>query len=191
MFLDKLLNKIPYFRRRQAAKAQQAVVDMKRDLVAIKERFNEGFFEPSNIRRLHNIVNSPLVSLTEDVIYGTMKEISLRTKSSATAVKLVESKVFKKSDLERSPFISMSRNRVYFNDWYSNKETLTRFIDLLKPYLAVEVWLQDNPEIELLEELDFSEFGDIDIGMYDTLVWRLLLEDLVSIISFYLEIQYE
>jgi len=167
------------------------VAEIKRDLAVIKERFNEGFFEHSHIRRLHNIVNSPLVSLSEDVVYGTMKDISLRTKSSAMAVKLVEAKVFKKSDLERSPFITMSRNRVYFNDWYSNKETLTRFIDLLKPYLAVDVWLQDNPEIELLEELDFTEFGDIDIGMYDTLVWRLLLEDLVSIISFYLEIQYE
>lgn len=191
MFLSKLLDKIPYFRHRRLTKERVRIAVIKRGLGVIKERFKEGFFDPVYIRSLHNIVNSPLVSIREEIVYGTMKEISLRTKSSTAAVRLIEGKVFKKSDLERSPHLSMGWSVRYFNEWYSNEESVNRFIDLLKPYLAADVWLQDNPEIEKLDEVDFTEFGDIDIEFYDTLVYRLLLEDLVSIISFYLEIQYE
>jgi hypothetical protein len=184
MFLDKLLNKIPYFRNKRIAK-------IKKDLVAIKEDFANGFFNDEYLISLHNIANSPLIAFTEDIVYGTMKEITVRTKSSVSAYKLLEKKVFKKSDLERSPLISMVQNTGYFTEWYSNEESLMNFITVLKSYLAAQIWLNNNPEFELHEEVDLTEFGDIDAEMFDTLLYRLLLEDLVSIISFYLEIQYE
>ncbi|QZA70730.1 hypothetical protein AH04_257 [Erwinia phage AH04] len=184
MFLDKLLNKIPYFRNRRIAK-------MKRDLVDIKNNFANGFFNDEFLVSLHNIVNSPLIAFTEDIVYGTMKDITLRTKSSVSAYTLLEKKVFKKTELERSPLISMSMNTGYFNEWYSNEASLLNFIAILKPYLAAQIWLNNNPEFELLEDVDLSEYGEIDVEMYDTLLYRLLLEDLVNIISFYLEIQYE
>lgn len=184
MFLDKLLNKIPYFRNKRIAK-------MKKDLVEIKNNFSEGFFHAEFVRRLHNIVNSPLIAFSEEIIYGTLKEITLRTKSSMMALKLLEKKVYTKGDLERSSLLSMTQHRGYFNEWYSNEESVLGFIGGLKPYIAAHVWLNENPEIELLEEVDLSDFGDIDTEMYDTLLYRLLLEDLVNIISFYLEIQHE
>lgn len=184
MFLDKLLNKIPYFRNRRIAK-------MKKDLVGIKKNFSEGFFHAEFITRLHNIVNSPLIAFSEDIIYGTLKEIELRTKSSMMALKLFEKKVYAKADLERSGLLTMTQHRGYFNEWYSNEESVNKFIEGLKPYIAAHVWLNENPEIELLEEVDLSEYGDIDTEMYETLLYRLLLEDLVNIISFYLEIQHE
>jgi hypothetical protein len=184
MFLDKLLNKIPYFRNRRIAK-------IKKDLVDIRNDFANGFFNDQYLVSLHNIVNSPLIAFTGDIVYGTMKEITLRTKSSVSAQKLLEKKVFNKSDLERSPLIDMIKRTGYFTEWYSNEESLLNFISVLKSYLGAHVWLNNNPEFELLDEVDLTEFGDIDTQMYDTLLYRLLLEDLVSIISFYLEIQYE
>lgn len=184
MFLDKLLNKIPFIRNRRIAK-------MKKDLVEIKENFSGGFFHAEFISRLHNIVNSPLIAFSEEIIYGTIKVIELRTNSSMMALKLLQKKVYSKHDLERSPSLTMTQHVGYFNQWYSNEESVKELIEGLKPYIAAHVWLNENPEIELLEEVDLSEFGDIDPEMYDTLLYRLLLEDLVNIISFYLEIQHE
>lgn len=184
MFLNKLLNKIPYFRNRQIAK-------IKRELAAIKNNFADGFFNEEFVASLHNIVNSPLIAFTDDIVDGSIKEISVRTKSSMSAVRLLEKKVFKKTDLERSPLISMEQQQVYFSEWYSNGESVLTFIRLMIPYIGAQIWLYKNPEFDDLETIDLTEFGDIDVEIYDTLLYRLLLEDLVSIISFYLEIQYE
>lgn len=184
MFLDRLLNKIPYFRNKRIAK-------IKKDLVGIKDNFAAGFFYEEYVARLHNIVNSPLIAFTEDIIYGTLNKIELRTKSSISAIALLNKKVYRKDDLEKSTLITMAQHTVYFNEWYSNEESLLSFIEQLKPYIKAQVWLSKNPEFELLDEIDLSEFGEVDTEMYDTLLYRLLLEDLVSIISFYLEIQYE
>lgn len=184
MFLNELLNKIPYFRNKRIAK-------IKKDLIAIKNNFSEGFFHAEFIARLHNIVNSPLIAFSEDIIHGTLKEIELRTKSSIMALKLFDKKMYTKGELERSNLLTMTQHRGYFNEWYSNEESVIKFIEGLKPYIAAQVWLNENPEIENLEEIDLSEYGEIDAEMYETLLYRFLLEDLVNIISFYLEIQYE
>lgn len=184
MFLNRLLNKIPYFRNKRIAR-------MKKDLVEIRNNFSGGFFNAEFISRIHNIVNSPLIAFSEEIIYGTMKEIDLHTNSSIMALKLLNKKVYSKSDLERSSLLTMTQHRGYFNEWYSNEESVIGFIEGLKPYIAAQVWLNENPEIEILEEVDLSEFGDVDTEMYDTLLYRLLLSDLANIISFYLEIQHE
>ena len=191
MFLDKLLNKIPFFRNRRIAKEKRKIKQMKDDLVNIKNDFAGGFFNEEFIIRLHNIVNSPLISFSEEIVSGTMYELDLRTKSSMMALQLLNKRVYNKSQLERSPLISMSINRGYFSQWYSNEESLVGFISGLKQYLAAQVWLIQNPEFEEPQDMDWSEYGDIDPEMFETLLYRLLLEDLVNIISFYLEIQYE
>lgn len=191
MFLDKLLNKIPFFRNRRIAKEKREIKQMKDDLVNIKNDFAGGFFNEEFIIRLHNIVNSPLISFSEEIVSGTMYELDLRTKSSMMALQLLNKRVYNKSQLERSPLISMSINRGYFSQWYSNEESLVGFISGLKQYLAAQVWLIQNPEFEEPQDMDWSEYGDIDPEMFETLLYRLLLEDLVNIISFYLEIQYE
>lgn len=191
MFLDKLLNKIPFFRNRRIAKEKKEIKQMKEDLVNIKNDFAGGFFNEEFIIRLHNIVNSPLISFSEEIVSGTMYELDLRTKSSMMALQLLNKRVYNKSQLERSPLISMSINRGYFSQWYSNEESLVGFISGLKQYLAAQVWLIQNPEFEEPQDMDWSEYGDIDPEMFETLLYRLLLEDLVNIISFYLEIQYE
>lgn len=191
MFLDKLLNKIPFFRNRRIAREKREIKQMKGDLVNIKNDFAGGFFNEEFITRLHNIVNSPLISFSEEIVSGTMHEIDLRTKSSMMALQLLNKRVYNKSQLERSPLISMSINRNYFSQWYSNEETLVEFISGLRQYLAAQVWLIQNPEFEEPQDMDWSEYGDIDPEMFETLLYRLLLEDLVNIISFYLEIQHE
>lgn len=191
MFLDKLLNKIPFFRNRRIAREKREIKQMKGDLVNIKNDFAGGFFNEEFITRLHNIVNSPLISFSEEIVSGTMYEIDLRTKSSMMALQLLNKRVYNKSQLERSPLISMSINRNYFSQWYSNEETLVEFISGLRQYLAAQVWLIQNPEFEEPQDMDWSEYGDIDPEMFETLLYRLLLEDLVNIISFYLEIQHE
>lgn len=191
MFLDKLLNKIPFFRNRRIAKEKREIKQMKGDLVNIRNDFAGGFFNEEFIVRLHNIVNSPLISFSEEIVSGTMYEIDLRTKSSMMALQLLNKRVYNKSQLERSPLLSMSLNRNYFSQWYSNEETLVEFIGGLKQYLTVQVWLIQNPEFEEPQDMDWSEYGDIDPEMFETLLYRLLLEDLVNIISFYLEIQHE
>lgn len=184
MFLEKLLNKIPFIRKRRVAK-------IKKDLVEIKNDFAAGFFNEKYISSLHNIVNSPLIAFSDDIVNGTLKRITTYTKTSVKAVKALEKPVYKKSELERSLLLSSNRQTGYFSDWYSNEESVLNLIGMLKPYLQVQAWLFHNPSFDQQEQIDEAIGDTIDLDLYDTLLYRYLLEDLVSIISFYIETQYE
>ncbi|QYN80115.1 hypothetical protein PQD71_gp211 [Kosakonia phage Kc263] len=184
MFLEKLLNKIPFFRKRRVAK-------IKKELVEIRNDFAGGFFNDKYITSLHNIVNSSLIAFSDDIVKGTINEITTYTKSSMSAVKLLEKGLLKKSELERSPLLSTARQTGYFSDWYSNEQSVLELISILKPYLQLQVWLIQEPDFRQQEMIDDAITGLINLEIYDSLLYRYLLEDLVSIISFYIETQYE
>ncbi|KAB3419104.1 hypothetical protein F9Z84_06245 [Escherichia coli] len=184
MFLEKILNKIPFIRKRRVAK-------IKKELAEIKNDFAGGFFNEKYIASLHNIVNSPLIAFSDDIVKGTLNEITTYTKSSISGVRLFEKGSLKKSELERSPLLSTARQTGYFSDWYSNEQSVIDFISMLMPYLQLQTWLYQEPGFEEQEKIDKVIVGVIDLEMYDSLLYRYLLEDLVSIISFYIETQYE
>lgn len=184
MFLDNLLNKIPFFRNRRIAK-------IKKELEVIREDFVNGFFSDQYIISLHNIVNSSLIAFSDDLVSDSIKQIKTYTKTSVMAVKTLEKKPFSKSELEHSPLLYSSKQSGYFSDWYSNEESVELFVESLKSYLKVQVWLLEQPDYEHQEKIDEAISGVIDLEMYDSLLYRYLLEDLVSIISFYVETQYE
>lgn len=184
MFLQKLLNKIPFIRKRRVAK-------IKRDLVEIKNDFAAGFFNEKFISSLHNIVNSPLIAFSDEIVTGTTKQITTYTKTSVMAVRALEKPLLKKSELERSVFLSGTRQTGYFSDWYSNEESVLNLIEMLKPYLQLQAWLFKEPSFKQQELIDEAITDVINLDLYESLLYRYLLEDLVSVISFYIETQYE
>lgn len=184
MFFEKLLNKIPYFRNRRIAK-------MKRDLVEIGKDFADTHFNDKYVVNLHNIVNSPLISFSDDIVSRSIGKLTTYTKTSVSAVKLLESKTYKQTSIERSNLMSTNKSTIYFSEWYSNEESVLELVELLRPYLQVQAWMHSNPGYESQEQIDAAVSDLIDAELFDSLLYRYLLEDLVSIISFYLENQYE
>lgn len=184
MFLEKLLNKIPFFRKRRVAK-------IKKDLVDIKNDFAAGFFNEKFISSLHNIVNSPLITFSDAIVADTTNQITTYTKTSVTAVRALQKPLLRKSELERSTLLSGVRQTGYFSDWYSNEESVLNLIEMLKPYLQLQAWLFKEPSYQQQELIDEAISDVINLDLYDSLLYRYLLEDLVSVISFYIETQYE
>jgi hypothetical protein len=189
MFLDKLLNKIPFFRNRKIAR-------MKKELDVIRAGFKEGYFEDKYIVSLHNIVKSPLNEFSDDLVNKTINKISLYTKSSVSALKLVKDTPLTKRQLEKSTIITLSQSTGYFSSWYSNEESVNDFISQMGIYLAVQVKMIEEPSDQfkgILEASINKAITDysLDIDLYETLLYRFLLEDLVSIVSFYLETKYD
>lgn len=184
MFLEKLLNKIPFIRNRRLAK-------IKKDLAEIKNDFDNGFFNEKYIISLHSIVNNPLVTFSGAVVERSLNDITTYTKTSMSALRLLEGKIYKKTNLDRSDLVSMSKSTKFFSEWYSNEGSILGIIDILNRYMQVQVWLASNPEFDAQEKIDELVSEHIDMELYDSLLYRVLLEDLVAIISFYLEIRYE
>lgn len=185
MFFERLLNKIPFFRNRRIKK-------IKKDLAEIKMDFDDGFFNDKYINSLHNILNSSLIEFSEDLIEGTLNDIRTYTKSSLSAVKLIEKGVVKKSTLERDPTISMVETSRYFSDWYSNEDSVMEFVSLMREYVHVQVQQQAIPDGGLAAVLHVEKLTDsLNPDILDSLLYRLLLLDLVSVITFYLERKYD
>lgn len=183
MFLDKLLNKIPFFRNRRIKK-------MKGDLEEIKNDFTEGHFNEQYISSLHNIVNSPLMDFSEDLVTSSLGTITMYSKTSLGASKLAKKPVVSKPSLSRNTSISLSRVTGHFSDWYSNEGSVIEFVTLMKLYLQADVW--QNEKAGYLNQEKVNELlNSTDPEVLDSLLYRLLLEDLVSIITFYLESKYD
>lgn len=181
MFLTRLLNKIPFFRNRKIKK-------MKRELVNIQNDFSEGFFNQEFVISLHNILNSGLIAFSEDLVANSVNKVTLHSKSTMSALKLLETKTVKMSSIERSPLLSVAGQTCYFTEWYSNEESVHNFITILARYVEADVWQNKDLDIETANDVA-EEFQDVDPEVLESLLYRLLLKDLVSILSFYLERQ--
>lgn len=184
MFLQKLLNKIPYFRNREIKK-------IKKNLAEIREDFADGFFNEQYVIGLHNILNNPLITFSDEIVHNTLGELALRTTTSLSAIKLIDRKVYKKSVLERSPLISMTQRKDYFSNWYSNEESVVAFVETMKAFLQTQVLSFTVTDYQEQERIENVIPDHLDLDMLETLLYRLLLEDLVSIVSFYLESKYD
>lgn len=184
MFFQKLLNKIPFFRNRQIKK-------IKEDLVEIQRDFGEGFFNDRYIISLHNILNNSLLDFSDVLVQGTLNRFSSYTKSSMSALKLIEKPELKKTRLEKSTIISLVKETDYFSSWYSNEESVRMFIDRMGDYIRAQVWMMiPEPDFDTQEKID-NYISELDTEVFDSLIYRLLLEDLVSMISFYIESKYD
>lgn len=184
MFFQKLLNKIPFFRNRQIEK-------IKRDLAEIQADFDEGFFNDRYIVSLHNILNSPLIDFSDHLVNKSLDEFTAYTKSSVSALKLIEKPELRKTRLEKSNIISLTQETDYFSNWYSNEESVREFISRMSSYIVAQVWLMKvNPDYETQEKIDHL-ITELDNEVFDSLIYRLLLVDLLAVISFYIERKYE
>lgn len=183
MFLDKLMNKIPFFRKRRINK-------IRKELDAIEKDFADGFFNDKYIISLHNILNTGLIKFSDTFVGDSLNKISTYSKTSQSALKLIEKGVYKKSVIERSPLISMVKETVYFTDWYSNEDSVTELLQVL--LRASMINIAQNSELGIDSHLAVSDYvSEKDNVFIESLLYRLLLEDLVTITKFYLESQHE
>lgn len=183
MFLDKLLNKIPFFRNRRIKK-------LKEQLAAIEIDFKEGHYNDVYINTLHNILNNPLVSFSEDLIRLSLGSVEMFSKSSAGAAKLVNKPIISRPTLEKSTIISLEAKHKYVSEWYSNEQSLLEFIETMKLYLLLHSKVLQQVDVRTHEEL--NQIGvNTNPDFLDSVLYRLLLTDLVNITTFYVESKYD
>ncbi|MBQ5153833.1 hypothetical protein EGM85_11290 [Macrococcus caseolyticus] len=132
MFFAKLLNKIPFFRNRRIKK-------LKRELAEVNKDFTDGFFNDKYIISIHNILNTSLIAFSDDLVANSTEKLSLYSKTSMNALRLLDKKIFKKSILERSPLLSLTLTPNYFTSWYSNEESVVMLVGIMKEYIAANV----------------------------------------------------
>ncbi len=183
MFFDKLLNKIPFFRKRKVNK-------IRKELVEIRNDFADGFFNDKYIISLHNILNSALVSFSGDLVNDSLNRITTYTKTSMNALKLIEKGDFKKSVLERSKLLNMKAEEGYFSEWYSHEESVIELISVMERVLQINVCQIKNLDVHG-HELIGQYVSEKDLELIESLLYRLLLEDVVNLTIFYLESKYD
>lgn len=159
-------------------------------LEEIKKDFREGFYNQVYVLTLHNILNSGYIKLDDEIVVNSIGKVELYTKSTTSALKLLEKEIYKKSSMERSNLLTMNLNEKYFTEWYSNEESVLSFIKIIGKYIEGELWENTPVEIDLVDAVE-ERFQDINLEILDSLLYRYLLWDLVSILTFYVERQHE
>ncbi|EBY9763895.1 hypothetical protein D5W64_12350 [Salmonella enterica subsp. enterica serovar Saintpaul] len=183
MFFDKLLNKIPFFRKRRVKK-------MKEQLTAIRKDFKEGHYNDVYISSLHNILNSPLVSFSDDLVRTSLGSVEVYSKSSMGAFKLVNDPIISRPTLERSNLIGLELKKKFVTEWYSNESSLTDFVNIMKLYLLMHTKMFANVDVKTHNEMSVIAAA-VEPDFLDSLLYRLLLSDLANITTFYIESKYD
>lgn len=183
MLFKKWLWKIPFFKK-------MALKKTKAELIAIKNNFKEGDFNDNKIKSLHNILNNSLIEFSEDFIKDAVDKISTHTKTSDVANKLIKNKIIKKSLLERKNDVFITGTHHYFSEWHSNEESVSSFINQMCYFISINVKLIEIDTIVIKSE-DDEKINFEDKDFIESLLYRLLVEDVASISLFYLERQYE
>ena len=113
MFFSKLLNKIPFFRKRNVKKIRKQLTEIKND-------FADGFFNDKYIIGLHNILNSGLIEFSDTLVNNSLSKITTYSKTYMNALMLINKGDFKKSTIERSSLLNIQSKSDYFSNWYSH-----------------------------------------------------------------------
>lgn len=183
MFLDKLLNKIPFFRKRRIKK-------MKEQLTAIRNDFKEGHYNDVYISSLHNILNSSLVSFSDDLVRTSLGSVEVYSKSSMGAFKLVKDPIISRPTLEKSNLIGFELKKKFVTEWYSNESSLVDFINIMKLCLLMQTKMLSDVDVNTHDEMSVIAAA-VGPDFLDSLLYRLLLSDLANITTFYIESKYD
>lgn len=183
MFFSKLLNKIPFFRKRNIKKIQNELAEIKSDFV-------DGFFNDKYIISLHNILNTGLIEFSEGLVHDTLNKITLYSKTSQSAVAFLAKGDFKKSSLERSKLVNINGETDYFSNWYSNEESVNDLISVMRRVLQIQVCQINDLDVNDHEFIS-EHVSEKDLEFIESLLYRLLLVDTVNLSIFYLERKYD
>lgn len=183
MFFKKLLAKIPFVRNKM-------IQSIRIKLAEILDDFDNGAFNDIYIKALQSILKSPVIDFNEEFVLGDINPIKTFSNSSNGLVSSITRREIKKSVMVKSGFVSLSQNTRSFSRWYSNKESVEEFVGLISMYLNKQVAMMEpilvngDKIIEVVMTPEEDEF-------LDSLLYRLSLIDLVTVLDFYLERQYE
>lgn len=183
MFFNKLLNMIPFFRKRNIKKIRKELVDIKNDFV-------DGFFNDKFIISLHNILNSGLIEFSGHLVDNSLGKISTYSKTSQNAVMLINKGDFKKTTLERSKLMNMNSNTDYFSNWYSHEDSVIELISAMRRALQIHTCQIKGLDMNSHEFIG-QYVSESDLELIESLLYRLLLIDVVSLSIFYLESKYD
>lgn len=183
MFFNKLLNMIPFFRKRNVEK-------IRKELVEIKNDFADGFFNDNFIISLHNILNTGLIDFSGDLVDDSLGKITTYSKTSYNAVTLINKGDFKKTTLERSKLMYMNGETNYFSNWYSHEDSVNDLISAMRRSLQIHVCQIKGLDVNSHEFIG-QYVSESDLEFIESLLYRLLLIDVVSLSIFYLESKYD
>lgn len=183
MFFNKLLNMIPFFRKRNVKKIRKELADIKND-------FADGFFNDKFIISLHNILNTGLIDFSGDLVDDSLNKITTYSKTSYNALALINKGDFKKTTLERSKLMYMNGETHYFSNWYSNEDSVNELISAMRRALQIHACQIKGLDMNSHEFIG-QYVSESDLEFIESLLYRLLLIDVVSLSIFYLESKYD
>lgn len=186
----KWLMKFSFFRNREISK-------IKKELEQIREDFDKGNFSDIFMVALHKILKSPVLSFNEELVEGVFSHITTYSNSSAKGVGVFERLSYKKTDLEKSKLININPIKRYYQDWYSNEDSVWSFVAEAQTFLDFYLYRNTDPNYGSAPLKIPSPHWVVDDGerlviteeiedFLDGLTFRLLLLDVIAVIEIYL-----
>lgn len=186
MFILNLLNKIPFFFNWRLKRLRTKLGKVKKD-------YDDGNYNDVFALSLHKIINNALINFSDVDFKNSLTRIRLSTKSSVNALKLLDEKILSVPTLEKRNLINIEPIECYYSEWHSNDDSLNEFIEGMKYYIGVNYLLMTtiyhSQKLVLDNTIEDGELLDI-LEFLDSLLYRLLVTDVVNILTCYLETKY-
>lgn len=180
-----LIKNIPFYKRMQERRKSKSHISAIEELYLLKDSFKEAVSYEDTFNSLKRILLNDVSELQLNLIKDKTTKVSFRTKTSNSALELIDQKIYGRESLSRaSGLIFAEEVERQFRYWESNDESILLLYSFMKSMIIKATLTYDTVDLKSLEYNQVTEGEQEFINSY---LFRELCYDFIILLIFYLE----
>lgn len=180
-----LLGNIPFYKRMQERRQSKSRTDAIQDLYLLRDSFKEAVSYEDTFNSLKRILLNDVSELQLNLIKDKTTKVSFRTKTSNSALELIDQKIYGRESVSRAVGLLFAEpNERPYMYWESNDESVLLLYSFMKG-MVIKASLQYNTVD--LKSLEHTQVTEDELEFIDSYLFRELCYDFIILLIFYLE----
>lgn len=181
----KLLEKFPYLVKRNEEIKEKLIKQTVRELYLLKDSFKAAVSYEDTYKALKRILTDDRLAIQIERSRNKSTKVSFHTTTSQNALELVSRECYGYESLQLSnTFFSMEPKEKPFFYWESSEESISLLYTFMKRMVLKAVLTYEPIEDKKLEG---NVITQTEIEFIDSLLFKYLCNDLITLLIFYLE----
>lgn len=180
-----LLGNIPFYKRMQERRQSKSRTDAIQDLYLLRDSFKEAVSYEDTFNSLKRILLNDVSELQLNLIKDKTTKVSFRTKTSNSALELIDQKIYGRESVSRAVGLLFTEpNERSYMYWESSDGSVLLLYSFMKD-MVIKASLQYGTVD--LKSLEHNQVTEDELEFIDSYLFRELCYDFIILLIFYLE----
>lgn len=180
-----LIKNIPFYKRMEERRKSKSRSDALEELYLLRDSFKEAVSYEDTFNSLKRILLNDISELQLNLIKDKTTKVSFRTKTSNSALELIDQKIYGRESISRATGLLFAEpiERPYMY-WESNDESVLLLYSFMKGMVIKATLQYDTVD---LKSLEYNQVTEDEHEFIDSYLFRELCYDFIILLIFYLE----